>query len=142
MANDRGKYFEVVAKCGHVGRTGCVMIHFAIKAESKAEAAAKVRKYKRVKRDHKDCIRGVKEISFVKFMELRSINDLDPYLHCKSKWQQKLISGFEARIEKDEYNIARIQKKSDRQQSRKYRYSKLLYATKEGIKEIEEYYCG
>lgn len=142
MANERGKYFEVIAKCGHVGRTRCVLINFAVKAESKAEAAAKVKEYRRVKRDHKDCIREVIEITFSRFMELRAVNDADPYLHCKSKWQQKQIAGFHERIEDDEYNVLRNKKKTDRQASRKYRYKKIAYESKAYIKGMSEFICG
>lgn len=33
------KYFEVEAKCGHVGKTNCIWIRFAVVAESRKDAA-------------------------------------------------------------------------------------------------------
>ena len=53
----RNRYFKVVAKCGHVGRYNCIWINFAIVAESKQQAADKVREEGRVKRNHKDFIK-------------------------------------------------------------------------------------
>lgn len=44
-------------------------------------------------------------------MKLKSQNDADPYLHCKSVQEQRAIEGFEERIELDEYNIARFSKR-------------------------------
>ena len=60
----KNRYFKVVTKCGHVGRYHCIWIEFAIVAESKQQAADKVREEGRVKRDHKDFIKEIKEISF------------------------------------------------------------------------------
>lgn len=142
MIDDGKKYFEVVAKCGHVERRNCIMIHFAVVAYDGRQAAAKVKGYKRVKRDHKNCIQSVTEISFVQFMALRAKNDADPYLHCKSKWQQNQIEGFENRLEPDVYNLLRAIKKTDRQESRKYRRKKLIYAEKADFEEIEAYSFG
>lgn len=142
MIDDGKKYFEVVAKCGHVGRRSCIMIHFAVMAYNGKHAAAEVKGYKRVKRDHKNCIQSVAEISFAQFMTLRAKNDADPYLHCKSKRQQKQIEGFEERLEPDVYNLLRAIKKTDRQESRKYRRKKLFYAEKADFEEIEAYSFG
>ena len=63
------KYFSVKTKCGHVGRFNCIWIEFAIVAESKQQAADKVREEGRVKRDHKDFIKEIKEISFEEFIK-------------------------------------------------------------------------
>ena len=106
------KYFEVEAKCGHVGKTNCVWIRFAVVAESRKDAAKRARMFGRVKHDHPNAIGYVKEIDFESFMVLKAENDADPYLHCKSKHEQNQIEGFSARIEPDEFNIAKRQKKS------------------------------
>ena len=92
------KYFEVIAKCGHVGKNKCIFITFACAAENGKEAAAKVRLYKRVKHDHKDAIRDVQEITFEEYMKLRSENDADPYLHCKNPQEQRKIPDFDSRV--------------------------------------------
>lgn len=132
------RYFEVEAKCGHVGRTNCIRIRFAVYAESGKEAAWIARQKRRVKRNHPDAIGYVKEIDFESFMVLKAENDADPYLHCKSKREQNQIEGFSARIEPDEFNIAKRQKKSTRNAEYKLRKSRCAeYAAK---RKILEYY--
>ena len=108
------QYYEVEAKCGHVGSTSCVWIRFAVVAESRKDAAKRARMFGRVKHDHPNAIGYVKEIDFESFMVLKAENDADPYLHCKSKREQNQIEGFSARIELDEFNIAKRQKKNTR----------------------------
>ena len=142
MIEGSKKYFEVVAKCGHVGRCSCVMIHFAVVAADGKRAAAKAKSYKRVKRDHKDCIQSVSEISFEEFMALRAKNDSNAYLHCKSRWQQNQIEGFEGRIEPDKYNLSRRIRRTDRRASRMYRNKKRVYAEKADMDEIAAYLYG
>lgn len=50
------KYFEVVAKCGHVGRDYYYEGHFFVQAQNAKIAACKVKSQPRVKRDHEDAI--------------------------------------------------------------------------------------
>ncbi|MGN1372736.1 MAG: hypothetical protein ACI4VK_01660 [Candidatus Coproplasma sp.] len=59
-------YFEVQAKCGHVGRHNYVIKNFYVKAESGKEAARKIRLAPRVKHDRKDAIIRVKQIDYTK----------------------------------------------------------------------------
>ena len=120
----RNRYFKVVTKCGHVGRYNCIWINFAIVAESKQQAADKVREEGRVKRDHKDFIKEIKEISFEAFMELKAQNDADPYLHCKNIQEQNRIVGFEERIFVDEYNLAKLEKPTSKRASAKFKKKK------------------
>lgn len=120
----KNRYFKVVTKCGHVGRYNCIWINFAIVAESKQQAADKVREEGRVKRDHKDFIKEIKEISFEAFMELKAQNDADPYLHCKNIQEQNRIVGFEERISVDEYNLAKLEKPTSKRASAKFRKKK------------------
>ena len=61
------KYYIVKAKCGHVGRDKYIPIDFPIKAKSKTEAAAIVRKKARVKKDHKDAVLSVVEVDKTTF---------------------------------------------------------------------------
>ena len=58
------KYFEVEAKCGHVGRTNCIWIRFAVVAESRTDAAKWARMFGRVKHDHTNAIGYVKKNRF------------------------------------------------------------------------------
>ena len=106
------KYFEVIAKCGHVGKNKCIFITFACAAENGKEAAAKVSLYKRVKHDHKDAIRDVQEITFEEYMKLRSENDADPYLHCKNPQEQRKIPDFDSRVVPDVREIQMKKKTS------------------------------
>ena len=132
------KYFEVEAKCGHVGRTSCVWIRFAVVAESRKDAAKRARMFGRVKHDHPNAIGYVKEIDFESFMVLKAENDADPYLHCKSKREQNQIEGFSARIELDEFNIAKRQKKNTR--NAEYKSRKSRCAEYDAKRKIFEYY--
>ncbi len=133
------KYFEVEAKCGHVGRNNCVWIRFAVVAADGKEAAKKVREIGRVKHDHPNAIRYVREIAFVEFMYLKAENDADPYLHCKNKREQNQIEGLSSRIEPDEYNIAKTQRKNTR--NVKFKLKKSKCAEYEARRRIAEYYC-
>ena len=62
-------YFEVIAKCGHVGRNKYIPIKFAVEAESGKDAAAMVRRFPRVKHNHKDAILDCKEIFYEEYLE-------------------------------------------------------------------------
>ena len=50
------RYYEVTAKCGHVGKGFYIPITFPVRAKSAAEAASVTRAFPRVKHDHKDAI--------------------------------------------------------------------------------------
>ena len=132
------KYFEVEAKCGHVGRTNCIWIRFAVVAESRTDAAKKARMFGRVKHNHQDAIGYVKEIDFESFMVSKAENDADPYLRCKSRREQNQIEGFSSRIEPDEFNIAKQQKKNTR--NAEYKLRKSRYAENDAKRKIFEYY--
>ena len=76
------KYYEVIAKCGHVGRKKYIPVKFAVVAESGKEAAKKVRQFPRVKHNHKDAILDVRCITVEEFLEIKESNANDPYLKC------------------------------------------------------------
>ena len=94
-------YYEVIAKCGHVGKKHYVPVKFAVIAENGKEAAKMVRDFPRVKHNHKDAILKVSKISYERFEELTEINRNDPYLKCHSRQEQKLIDNFEERLKDD-----------------------------------------
>ena len=77
------KLFEVVAKCGHVGRNNYVLKTFAVCAEDGKEAASKTRGFPRVKHHHKDAIRSVHKIDSNSFNEIIISNQSDPYFRCR-----------------------------------------------------------
>lgn len=76
------KFYEVTAKCGHVGRQFYALKTFAVEADNGREAAKIVREFPRVKHHHKDAIRNVHEIDYDRFMEIKFFNELDPYFRC------------------------------------------------------------
>ena len=98
-------YYEVIAKCGHVGRKHYVPIKFAVIAEDGKEAAKKVRQFSRVKHNHKDAILNVKKITYERYLEIIEVNHDDEYLKCHSKHEQKLINDFEERLEDDFHDL-------------------------------------
>ena len=111
------KYYEVIAKCGHVGRKNYIPVKFAVVAESGKEAAKKVRQFPRVKHDHKDAILDVRCITLEEFLEIKEINDKDPYLKCHSRQEQNLIVNLAERMVADLHNV----KQAFDKQARKYR---------------------
>ena len=96
-------YFEVIAKCGHVGRNKYIPIKFAVEAESGKDAAAMVRRFPRVKHDHKYAILSVAKIDYARYLEINAINYNNPYLKCKSKYEQRLIVGLDEQLEEDDH---------------------------------------
>ena len=71
-------------------------------------------------------------------MVLKVENDADPYLHCKNRREQNQIKGFIERIEPDEYNITKFQKKNTR--NVEYKLLKNRCAEYAAKKKIFEYY--
>lgn len=128
------RYYEVIAKCGHVGKGKCVLITFACAAENGKEAAAKARTYARVKHHHKDAIRNVREILFEEYIKLRAENDAAPYLHCKNRQEQNKIPGFEERIIPDPVE-ERMHKKAS-----PLRYAKVVRREAEMTAEMQAYF--
>ena len=99
------KYYEVIAKCGHVGRKNYIPVKFAVVAESGKEAAKKVRQFPRVKHNHKDAILDVRCITLEEFLEIKESNDNDPYLKCHSRQEQNLIVNLAERMVADLHNV-------------------------------------
>lgn len=97
-------YYEVIAKCGHVGKKYYVPIKFAVIAENGKEAAKLVRQFPRVKHNHKDAILNVNKIDYERYLEIFEMNKNDPYLKCHSRKEQKLINNFSERLEDDLHN--------------------------------------
>ena len=82
------RYYEVTAKCGHVGKGYYIPITFSVRAQTAAEAASVTRTFPRVKHNHKDAILSVREVDFYDYDELWQVNNYDPYLQCRSKREQ------------------------------------------------------
>lgn len=104
MEERKIKYYEVECKCGHTGsRRFYIPIKFPVKAYSKTEAAKKGKLIPRCKRDHKDCILNVKEISFVEYIDLQKLNNIDPYLKCHSIQEQNQYDLSDRFVEDPHY---------------------------------------
>ena len=126
-------YFEVEAKCGHVGINNCVRIKFAVWAENGKQAAAKARNFPRVKHHHKDAIISVKSIGFEEYIILKAKNDVDPFLHCKNIQEQRSFTEIIDRIEADYYTEKRMYKKK---KCVEYKRKKTAIKVATAIKEI------
>ncbi len=80
--------YEVIAKCGHVGRGYYYEGHFFVYGESKRDAAQKVKTFPRVKKDHNDVILNVYRITEEELIEGKNKQANNPYFSCGSKHQQ------------------------------------------------------
>lgn len=129
-------YFEVEAKCGHVGIKNCVWIKFAIWSENGKQAAEKARNLPRVKHHHKDAIRNVRRISFEEYIILKAKNDADPFLHCKNIQEQRNIQEIAERMEEDYYNIERRKPKFRKVKCLEYKRKKYALIMAAAIAEI------
>lgn len=86
------KMYEVITKCGHVGRNFYVIKSFPIRANDGREAAKIAREIPRVKHHHKDAILRVSEINEAEYMRLVSKNGMDPYFNCKCVQDQRMYT--------------------------------------------------
>ena len=97
-------YYEVIAKCGHVGKKHYVPVKFAVMALDGKEAAKMVRQFPRVKHDHKDAILNVNKIDYERYLDIFEINNNDPYLKCHSRQEQNLLVDLKDRLADDNHN--------------------------------------
>ena len=88
------KYYEVEAKCGHVGRNNYIIKMFYVCAEDGKEAALKVRNSPRVKHHHKDAIRSVTEIDYDEYLNGLNKTSNDSYFLVHNSTQQRAICRF------------------------------------------------
>ncbi|MDR0312345.1 MAG: hypothetical protein LBI14_01980 [Treponema sp.] len=84
-------FYEVTAKCGHVGKGRYYQGLFYVQAENGKTAAAIVRNLPRVKHDRKDAIIAVAKVDFAVFMKGIVAHQLNPYFDCHNKQEQDLI---------------------------------------------------
>ena len=85
-ANEKGEYkFEVVCKCGHVGKAWYIPIAFPVEAKTKKEAASIAIRIPRVKHQHLDVVLDIKKIGNKRFLELKANNSRDVYLKVTGK---------------------------------------------------------
>ena len=135
MINEFEKYYMVIAKCGHVGRKNYIPIKFAVVAESGKEAAKKVRQFPRVKHNHKDAILDVRCITLEEFLEIKEINENDPYLKCHSRQEQNLIINLAERMVTDFHNVKQAFDKQARKDRVAYKLRKFKILEESSKKE-------
>lgn len=99
------KYFEVIAKCGHVGKNKYYEGHFFVIGNDAKQVAKEVKCMPRVKKNHKDAILGVTEISYDKYLIGYDSFLNNPYFKCQSKYQQKLVWDLIKANVKDETEL-------------------------------------
>ena len=125
-------YFEVCAKCGHVGRNNYVEKVFAVRAEDAKTAAKVTREFPRVKHHHKDAIRYVVEIDSDRYWEIRRQNEEDPYFNCGCiQDQRRLCADIIVLSEQDE---------SREERSNRELTGKRFYDGKKAIRNPKKYF--
>ena len=122
--NNRQKYYAVHCRCGHVGPNSYVEIVFAIIAGSGKEAAAKARRFARVKHNKKNAIIDCYEITREEYDAIIETNKNDPYLKCKNIQEQRLIEGFESRVLKEPEKLSLRKNKKERKDFIKFKLKK------------------
>ena len=121
------KYYNVIAKCGHVGHGKYVDVNFAVIASSKSEAAQKVLSWRKVKKQLKNAITYVEEISFDDYKQLLENNKNNQYLRAHTKIEiinldlniQEL--GFEKHYKSSEEFESRMERISYKMKKQLYR---------------------
>ena len=92
-------FFEVTAKCGHVGKGQFYMGLFYVRADNGSAAAAIVRLMPRVKHHHKDAILAVVKIEYDAFKAGQAEYANNPYFKCRNKQeQQSCLTDIESGI--------------------------------------------
>lgn len=96
-------YYEVKAKCGHVGKNNYIIKSFYVYAASGSEAALITRKIPRVKHDRKDAIVSVTKITEEEYEQGINKNSNDLYFQVSNKQDQTMYcDGIDQLICKEE----------------------------------------
>lgn len=105
------RYYKVYAKCGHVGRGYYVEKCFAVKAVTASDAAVKVLKLPKVKKQLKNAITKIEEVDFETYRILMIENQSDIYLtaHTKSEildviYNERLRNSYKREKRKKEWS--------------------------------------
>lgn len=89
------KFYEVEARCGHVGRNNYIIKKFYICALDGKEAALKARKSPRVKHHNKKAIISVTEIKYEDYVNGLNQMSQDPYFLVHSSTEQRRQCEFD-----------------------------------------------
>ena len=102
------KKYIVEAKGGHVGKMYYMPVRLPIEATSKKEAARIARDTPRIKHHHEDAILSVAAVTEKVFYEQVAINKADPYLHLKSRQEQRKVEDIiQSRVVEDKLNLSK-----------------------------------
>lgn len=118
------KFYKVTLKFGHVGKMKCIWIDYPIAATSKKEAANKGMKLSWVKRDHKDAVRDVVEVSLAEFYELEASVRDSIYFNWLPEQGYRVLETYGVEIVDDEYNLNRKEAKKRKKVDFEYRVKK------------------
>ena len=135
--NQETKYFAVTAKCGHVRKKYYILIEFGVEAKDAKDAAKITRSIPRVKHDHDDAIKKVREISYEEYLSINERNEKDTYLQVHSKHEQNIYClDLSDRLIKEERH----------QDEESNREERLAFMKKKAISNIHEsrnlrFYC-
>ena len=135
------KFYEVTAKCGHVGRGQYYMGQFYVRAENGKEAATLVRQKPRVKHNHKDAILSVSSISYSEYLTGKAAYKTNPYFSCKSKQEQRIYTDEISADIHIETSFGKREKRDDADRQAKLKAMRRLLRKmdKHGFK---DYYIG
>ena len=111
------KHFKVVAKGGHVGKSFYYKAVYFVSAKDGREAASKVRKFPRVKHDHKDAILSVEAVSYAEYKK-GCLEEYSKPWHCCSNVQEQ--AAFWDEISEDVFE--------DEKTDRKYKHKRTLHS--------------
>ena len=114
------KYYAVTMKTGHVSRCFYIPITFGIIAENKKEAVKIAKRIPRVKRNHKDCVLGIREITKDEYLLINLKNNNDPFLKCKSKHEQNGLDLNDRLVEDPHYKEINKKIKKEKQKHSVY----------------------
>lgn len=123
-AKNRQKYYAVHCRCGHVGLNSYIEIVFAVVAINGKEAAAKARKFARVKHNKKNAIIDCYEITREEYDAIIETNNNDPYLKCENIQEQRLIEDFDSRVVKEPEKPPLHKSKKERREFVKFKLKK------------------
>ncbi len=95
------KYYEVLCKGGHVGRSRFMPMTRYVHAESGKAAVRYARYLPMINHDHKDCILAVQEISREEFLDGLQRNAESPYMNALNVQEQRAAGGIYERTVKE-----------------------------------------
>lgn len=130
MEKEKYKLYEVCVKCGHVGKGKYIDKIVPIIALNAKSAALLARNMPRVKHDHKDAIRYVKEIDQARYEEIVETNSHDMFFQFENVQQSReYLLLFDQEI-KEEYIFEEEKEESN----------KVFFVGKKKIKDPKKYF--